>query len=269
MNSIVWIGVLFGVVAAVLMTILMLLQARGCDAPLSNAYEPFTSGAALIKDRISRIQNAKGIIQDDIDRLGEIEDETCAIMSQIQEVFIKNSSAALLNEEEYDLPADTQAKFADQRKRRAKIRWEENKKLYSGLRKNVRLLECFTSSDTTDAQETLATEVAELETIIQSPIVRGILRRVESTRASLGFNEEQLNKGLGPAIVETSIVNEGFVSQLRGVPLLIKADELLGKALAFHTAINELQNEVQTQSNTTKNVLSTSSDILSGNIIPT
>jgi hypothetical protein len=265
MTAIVWIAVLFGIVAVVLLSIMMLLNARGCNSIPTNAYEQFeSSSASPYADRIVRIQDAKNMVQTDIDRLGEIEDETCAIMSEIEEVFLKNSSAAPMTAEEYNLPADIQTKFANKRKDRAKLRWSENKKTYSALRKNVPLLECFVSGG---SEETLATEVSELETLIQSPAVQGILQRVETTRASLGFNAEQLDKGLGPIITGSSSVNEGFASELRGSALLSKADELLGKAMAFHTTINELQSEVKAQANTTKNVINTSTNLLSGNIV--
>lgn len=247
-------ALLFALIAIVLSVAIGFVKKITCsnDTPF-NSYEHFESDLdgqlVAIKKRISRIQTIKEQLESAIDALSETEDDTCNIMLQIEQVYIGNSSAPS-NESEYELPVEMQKKLADRRKQRATKKWADSKLFYSAFNGNKPMLECFSASsdEVSVAEDDLLYEVNELDNLLQSPGVRAIEEKLIKTRASLGFNQYYLSKGMKTMMAESaSAASEGFAIQLSGGDLLSKADELIGKAIEFYNQIMILKNEVDSQ----------------------
>jgi hypothetical protein len=213
--------------------------------------------------RIPRIQSIKEQLESDMEALSDMSDDTCNIMSQIQDTYVGNASAPV-EEEEYSLPQAEQKSLQEKRKRRAILRFETEKKQYMALNNRKTILECFSADqdDLAEAEQTLSDAVSDLITIIDSAEVRLAAEKGEQIDSLLGFNAKYLKKALDAATVE------GFIQQLKGTALIAKADELIGQAITVHNKIIELRAKVNQQKRAAKTLYVQAANLDKGEFNP-
>lgn len=221
------------------------------DGAVYEHFEASSNDGLLIeyKKRIPRVQSIKDQLEIDMESLNNMSDDTCNIMSQIQQIYVGNSVAPV-EQEEYNLPEAEQKKLQESRKRRAILRFEHEKKQYMALNNKKTILECFSADqdDLAEAEQTLSDAVADLINIIDSAEVRLSARQGERIDSLLGFNAKYLKKALDSATVE------GFVQQLKGTELIAKADELIGQAITVHNKVLDLRKQVDQQKRAAKSL---------------
>jgi hypothetical protein len=216
------------------------------------------------KKRIPQIQSIKDQLETDIDALNDMADDTCNIMSQIQDIYVGNSMAPS-DEEEYNLPQANQTKLQEARKRRAVLRFEDEKKQYMALNNRKTILECFSADqdDLAEAEQTLSDAVTDLIRVIDTAEVRMAAEKGEKIDSLLGFNAKYLKKALDAATLE------GFMQQLKGTALIAKADELIGQAITVHNKLIELRKNVDQQKRAAKSLNVQAANLDKGIINPT
>ena len=194
-----------------------------------------------LKQRIRDLRSATTLVQDTLDTMNDAADETCNIMKEVEQVYVGNSSAPT-DEAEFNLPAAQQKERRAERERRAKLRFAEERKIYSIMNKKP-ILECFSASeqDIKDAEDELSQIVNEATTVLDNAEVKMAAEKKEKIRSLLNFNARYLKKAINTATAE------GFWAELRGTALLAKADELLGKAKTTYNEIQALKKDVKLQ----------------------
>lgn len=259
-----WITILFAGVTLVIAFIMMLVKRATCaqssDLP---TYEPFETSRAdgtlvAIKTRINDLRAAGDLVQDALDTLNDAADETCNIMSEVEEVYVGNSSAPS-DESEFNLPAEIQKKRQQERERRARLRFAEERKLYAAVTKKP-VYECFSASadDVAEAEQELSMLVNDITSILDTAEVKLAAEKQEKIRSLLNFNARYLKKAVNAATAE------GFWADLKGAALLAKADELLGKAKTIYGEIMALKQDVKVQRQVANGLTKKASAIANG-----
>jgi hypothetical protein len=242
-----WVALLFAGVTLVIAVIMMLVKRATCaqssDLPTYEPFEPSRADGTLtaIQTRIKDLRAAGDLVQDALDTMNDAADETCNIMREVEEVYVGNSSAPS-DPSEFDLPAEIQKKRQQERERRGRLRFAEERKLYAAMTKKP-VYECFSASstDVAEAEQELSMLVNEITGILDTAEVKLAAEKQEKIRSLLNFNERYLKKAVNAATAE------GFWADLKGAALLAKADELLGKAKTIYGDILALKQDVKLQ----------------------
>jgi hypothetical protein len=229
-------GVKIALLVGVIVAIAFLASMIPCGRPAPRAYEQFTTAAA---QRIDMIRQVKGEILFAASELEEVVDQTCGLLRDVEGAYLSNAASTAAS---IELPADVQAQMVAASKKRAKTRFETEKRLYSTVNGTAPLIECFNVAGAAADEETvLAEEVADLERVFASAEIRSILARAESTQATLGFTQ-------GYLVTTTTAGAEGFaVSPLRGPALLTRADQLIAMAQSFIGSIEPMRMQIKQQ----------------------
>lgn len=259
------------VVVLITATIVMLLRAVTCPTPtnttLNASYymEPFwaTDDDAVLskmKQKMSEVQSVKEQLQASIDELGDVADETCDIMRNVEKGFVSNASA--LSEAELELSQQEQQQRLEQKTRRARLNFQQRKKTFAALKGlTAPVYECFFASpnDVAAVQDELMTEVDSLEKVLDSAEIVAANVKAEQVGSLLRFNFPYLTKGFGE--IETFVDTTATPAQL-----LARADKALGKAYAFMKTISQLQADVSDQKNLQDALTNKGKNLLKGDI---
>lgn len=256
-----------GVIVCILLIIGIVLFVRKfakmyTSGPIYEHFESRNDGLVTqMQDRLTQVRMIKDRLQSDLDELNNVADGTCAIMSQVRDAYIANNSAPT-DESEYNLSNEIQSKRMEERKRRAVLRFESEKKQFVALNNTKPVYECFTASasDVTEVEQELLYEVNELITIMDSAEIRLAAEKGERIDSLLGFNAKYLKKAVSATTVE------GFLAELRGTSLIAKADELIGLALTVHERIVTLRKNLTMQEAAAKSLNSQLANAEQGNV---
>jgi hypothetical protein len=232
------------------------------SGPIYEHFESRNDGlVSQMQNRLVQIRAIKDRLQSDLDDLNDVADGTCSIMSQIRDSYIANNSAPT-DESEYSLSKELQTKRMEERKRRAVLRFETEKKQFVALHGKKPVYECFaaSASDVTDVETELRDEVNELITMIDSAEIRLAAEKSDQLDSLLGFNAKYLKKAVDATTVE------GFLAELRGTALIAKADELLGLAATVHERIVALKKKLANQQAVAKSLNAQAANAEQGNV---
>jgi uncharacterized membrane protein len=223
------------IVIVAISALFMWLRNRGCaTASATNAYEQFAnSGGTLdseISKRIEKIQTLRETLEDDLDALDSVEDDTCDILRSVEENVV-SGAAQPSDSSELDLPLEVQKRRAEQRKRRAVLNFKQRRSDAAALLGKP-VLECFATS-----AETLESETRNLEAVLDRAALR-----VSSIEAALAFNEKYLQRGAEAA-------TEGIeaFANADSSSVIAAADRAIGRALALHESVLALKNTIAIQ----------------------
>jgi hypothetical protein len=224
-------------VGAIVAIVLLVSFAAPCAPTAPHAFEQFTTEFA---QRIDTIRQIKTDILYAASELEDVVDQTCGLLRDVEGAYLANAGVTGTS---LDLPADVQAQMAEASKKRAKTRFETEKRLYATANGTAPLIECFASPSEEDV---LADEVGDLERVFASEEIRKILARAESTQATLGFTQSYLSAVTLAGAIGTEGF-EGFASPLRGQALLARADQLIAMAQSFIGSIEPMRKQIKQQ----------------------
>jgi len=253
------------VVALIITIIITLLRAITFPTPTNNVLntshymEPFWASdddatLSKMKQKTAEIQAVKEQVQASVDELGDVADETCDIMRNVEKGFVSNASA--LSEAELELPQEEQQQRLEQKTRRARLNFQQRKKTFGALNKPV--YECFFASpnDLAAVQDELTTEVDSLEALLDNAEIMAANVKAEQVGSLLRFNFPYLTKGFGE------------IEEFADAPaaLLARADKALGKAYTFLKTISQLQADVSDQKSLQGALINKGKNLLKGDV---
>jgi hypothetical protein len=228
----------------------MWLRTRPCDDAPFNAYEHFADASAPVAERIEKIRALRDQLEEDLDALGTIEDDTCDIMSQIEDNVV-STAAIPRSSTEYDLPAEVQQRRAEERKRRAAARFKQR-------RSDAGVLECFAGAICNASVADLVQETAQLRELLNRATVRA-----EAAQAGAAFNEVYLKEAVDAATGS----EEGFADTDAAIAIA-DADREIGRALAFRLQIVDLQKTLAAHKKLAEGINKKTQDLSRGRFNP-
>lgn len=213
--------------------------------------EPQTS-SSIYADLTKRVQLAIDRIQDDIDVLSDLGDQTCSLVNEVEEAYA-GSKAGDVPESEYSLPTDVQAERRSKRIKRAHVQFKRQRLVYHNVRSTLPVLECFQNSNADETE--LQTAAAELQMLLENEQVIASIQSTDQIDIALQFTSDYLDK-----IPEEDTPSEGFqssaqaptqapvklnVGTLRGQDLISETIRLLNAEDKVHTLVEELRQKTK------------------------
>lgn len=246
--------------------IIMLIRNITCtQGQPANVYEHFDDSDDYLKNLKTRITNAKqanDTLQNDLDILNDNAEDTCEIMSNVEDMYV-SSRAAPSDDSDLSLPREEQQKKMDRRRDRAKKNFQLAKDTFVKSNNNQKLLECFASVDNIeDAEQDLNDAIGDLTKTIDGAEMQLAIAKGKQTWFSLLFNAPYLKKAIN---ITTAKPSENFDNQTGGL-LLSKADELIGKANTIHNVFLIIIKSVKDQKTVAGALAKKNANLQNGNI---
>lgn len=232
----------------------LVISAHACSGSGVTKYEPFLnsdSGAQGLvfemKDRTEKLQAVKESLERDLESLSTSADDVCAILKQVEDTYITNSSAPS-SADEMNLSADIQERRKSDRRKRAATSFKDRMKQYIDLNGGKPLYECFENTGERSlalATQELQNAVRETAAVMNTGEVKMASLKEEKIRSLMGFNATFLKKTIDTL---TGANKETFANEdLTGRALIQQADEILKQASTLHTRVIALAKDVEIQ----------------------
>jgi hypothetical protein len=237
------------IAASVTAAIVLMAKKSACSSssPTDIArYEGFASPSE-IRSLIKQGEKAVDRIQDTLDTIMNAADDTCGMLKDVEEMYVGNQSAPK-TDEEANLPENVRNDRIDDRKRRARKRFLEERKLHASLKsetfKKHGIYECFqdvaTPGPTAPPEETDLLELREvkhsLKTALENAEVKLATIRIDKLETALAFIQHQYNKS------QRAATKEGFATGGNDVQ---EMQDLLDKEKRFYNASQQLLKYIQ------------------------
>ena len=228
----------------------LVISAHACSGSGVTKYEPFSGAQGLVfemKDRTEKLQAVKEGLERDLESLSTSADDVCAILKQVEDTYITNSSAPS-SADEMNLSADIQERRKADRRKRAATSFKDRMKQYIDLNGGKPLYECFENSSESSlvlATQELQNAVRETAAVLNTGEVKMASLKEEKIRSLMGFNATFLKKTIDAL---TGANKETFANEdLTGRALIQQADEILKQASTLHTRVIALAKDVEIQ----------------------
>ncbi len=204
------------------------------------AFEQFANAPAsnTEKPTVESLRTAITTFQKDLLLIRVCARETCGITKVLEDLFAKN--LATLDADLNDLPAEMKTKWEKYREKGASGAFKLYMKDYSWTNNKVQLLECFEGDELTELvkQIDIAGNSKEFKEAVQMfQIVKNTLKFNNSFLSEMKIGSDAIK-----SIAVANITREGFTSKIEDI-----ASVQLKALSGFHKAVEELQNEVDTQ----------------------
>lgn len=221
-------------------------------------YEPFlnsesgTQGLVFeMKARTKKLNAVKDVLEKDLESLSTSADDVCAILKQVEDTYITNSSAPT-SADEMNLSPEIQERRKVERRKRAATSFKDRMKQYIDLNGGKPLYECFDNEQESSvalATQELQNAVRETAAVLNTGEVKMASLKEEQIRSLMGFNATFLKKTIDALAGKEAFANElgGVTPELSGKALLQRADAVLKQASELHTRVVALAADVEIQ----------------------
>jgi hypothetical protein len=229
------------IAASVIAAIVFMSKKNACtsSSPIDAArYEGFASKSE-IRSLIKQGQKAVDRVNDTLDTIMNAADDTCSMLKDAEEMYVGNLSAPK-TDEEANLPENERNSRIDDRKKRAKKRFIEERKIHASLKsetfKKHGVYECF-EDVASQPEETYMQEFNEvklsLKTVLDNSEVKLATIRIDQLQTALDF----INRLYEKNNQANAAAKEGFES---GDQDIIEMEALLEREQKFYNASREL-----------------------------
>jgi hypothetical protein len=179
---------------------------------------------------LEKVQAAIQRVQEDMETLVNQEDDTCAIIQEVEDGYVGVQSAPP-DESEFSLPKGDQYARKTVRQTRAKSTFQKLWALKAGA---AGILECFQSGDSA-----LQSAAMELQGLLESEEALATLQKADKMVAALQFARSMMDRGG---------ISDGFqnpsgksLDTLTGKELEAAVQSLLAKEATLHRRVLEIQ----------------------------